>query len=177
MPRSIIRKRLLFDRHRPWIDGSKLVGAEFVEPRSAARIDDDAVRTRILRRRGHQTHGAGPGVQMSHEVRELRGEPDVATAVECHGVGIPSLWIRHFVDRALARCRIEPTDPPVPVAGEPDTTGPVDDEIVWIGAGFDLISPELSGGGIEIGDVVPLLPEKPDAPLGVAVQVARQWVR
>src|SRR5438045_8756708 len=95
---------------------------------------------------------------MSDEVRELRGEPDVAAAVECHGVGIPGVRIRHFVDRALARCRIEPADSPVPVAGEPDTAGLVDDEIVWIGAGFGLITPEISGRRMEAGHVVHLLP-------------------
>src|SRR5205085_544842 len=71
---------------------------------------------------------------------------------------------------------IEPADSSIPVAREPDAAGLVDDEVVGIGAGFDLVAPELSGGGIEIGDVVALLTNEPHPSLRVEVGIARPRV-
>ena len=80
--------------------------------------------------------------------------------------------IRHRIDRALSSCWVEPPDSGVAVAGEPDLSRPIDDEIVGIRPVLDLVALERPSRWVEVGDVVAFLTNEPDAALTVEVRIA-----
>src|SRR6184192_2824158 len=65
-------------------------------------------------------------------------------------------------------------DAAVSIACEPDGVLSIDDEIVRIGPGVDLIALELATHGIERRDIVPHLANEPNAPLLIDEWVARR---
>src|SRR4051812_47181993 len=96
-----VGKRVLLDSECRGIDARDLVCAELVEPGTYAGVDHDSVRPRILCWRFHQPHLSRFRIQVSDEIRELRGEPHLTVPIECHRVGIASSWIWHAMDGGL----------------------------------------------------------------------------
>ncbi|WP_353268241.1 hypothetical protein [Gemmatimonas sp.] len=78
----------------------------------------------------------------------------------------------HGVARDLARLAIDTTNHTVAVAGIPRVARGVDVDGVRIGPGVDFEALELLGGGVEARDVIPLLPDEPDAPLRIDGRIA-----
>src|SRR5262249_46029917 len=80
--------------------------------------------------------------------------------------------IGNHVGRQLPRCRVEPNDPVVPVAREPDHSF-LDDEVVRVRPRVDLEALEGAGLVVEIRDVVAVLSDEPDTTLHVSERITR----
>ena len=61
------------------------------------------------------------------------------------------------------------------IAGVPNEVV-IDDKVMGTRTRLQVVSLELSGGGLEVGDVIATLPDEPDAPLSVNIGVARPRV-
>src|SRR5690606_4160023 len=162
-PRPRLETRQLdeIDLEARRVDRGEVMAAEQRHPRAAVVGDLDAVGTRVRLRRGDEVDFARGHVQPADVVAALGGEPDVAGAVEDHGVGVAHVAVGQLKAGDLARGRVEAADVGVSVGGEPDHPLVVDDEVVGSGAVVEIVLREFAGRRVEAADVAAGLAAEP----------------